>query len=358
MNKYLYNRNFGCRFKEIIENGYSALIIENEKIRASIYINKGLDIYEFIYKPLDIDFMWKSPVVLDGNRKTPFTKEWILGNFLDVYEGGWQDILPNIANPTNYKGAGFGFHGELYSLTWKYNVIENNPEEVRLRFFTRMERSPLTVSKEFIIKSNQPVLEIIETINNEADEEFEFMWGQHPAIGQPFLDENCVIDVPPAAKAKTHNQKLSENEIIPLGVEFEWPYIVNSENEKIDASKVMSAESKTGHIIYLEDISDGWYGITNLKKKIGFGLKWDKNIYKHLWMWQIYRGSFGYPWYGRTYNIALEPWSSVPDDFDAVRNKGNCLKLFADMSLTAKYSAMVYETENRIKGFDTNYKPI
>lgn len=55
----------------------------------------------------------------------------------------------------------------------------------------------------------------------------------------------------------------------------------------------MSAESKTGYIVYFEDISEGWYGITNLEKRIGFGLKWDKNIYRHLWMWQIHRGSFG-----------------------------------------------------------------
>ncbi|MBC7334272.1 MAG: hypothetical protein H5T85_07450, partial [Actinobacteria bacterium] len=96
MNSYIHNRNFGCRFKEIIENGYRSLVLENEVIRICINLDKGSDIYEFLYKPNDVDFMWKSPLEIRGNRKTPFTRNLEYGNFLDIYEGGWQDILPNI----------------------------------------------------------------------------------------------------------------------------------------------------------------------------------------------------------------------------------------------------------------------
>ena len=48
-----------------------------------------------------------------------------------------------------------------------------------------------------------------QTIINEADEGFNFSWGQHPAIGVPFLDENCVIDVPNSEIAKTYYKALS-----------------------------------------------------------------------------------------------------------------------------------------------------
>ena len=47
-NFHHYNRNYGCRHKEIIYKGYRTLIIENEKIRTTILVDKGSDIIEFL----------------------------------------------------------------------------------------------------------------------------------------------------------------------------------------------------------------------------------------------------------------------------------------------------------------------
>ncbi len=41
-------------------------------------------------------------------------------------------------------------------------------------------------------------------------------------------------------------------------------------------------------------------------------MSWDASLFKYLWMWQVYGGHNDYPWYGRTYNVALEPFSSYP----------------------------------------------
>ncbi|MGI6750052.1 MAG: hypothetical protein ACOX6A_06055 [Atribacter sp.] len=68
-NFYHYNRNYGCRVQEIIWNGFKTLIIENEKLRVSILVDKGTDIFELLYKPMDIDFMWRSP--LEVNTLNP-----------------------------------------------------------------------------------------------------------------------------------------------------------------------------------------------------------------------------------------------------------------------------------------------
>jgi hypothetical protein len=45
---------------------------------------------------------------------------------------------------------------------------------------------------------------------------------------------------------------------------------------------------------------------------VGFGMAWDAQLFKYLWMWQVYGGHNDYPWYGRTYNCALEPFTSYP----------------------------------------------
>lgn len=87
--------------------------------------------------------MWKSPLEINRtNNIMPFTKESADGNFLDNYEGGWQDLLPNIGAPTNYSNANFGVHGELYSLPFNYEVIKNSPKKVIIKLYTRMKRPP------------------------------------------------------------------------------------------------------------------------------------------------------------------------------------------------------------------------
>jgi galactose mutarotase-like enzyme len=357
-NQYHHNRNYGCRFREIIENGYRALVIENERLRVSVNLDKGSDIYELLYKPADIDFMWRSPITPDGNRKTPFSGNNPNGSFLDIYEGGWQDILPTIGAPSNYLKMNLGTHGELFSLPFGYRVKIDEPGKVSLLLSTRMSRAPLYVEKNLTIESGNPFIEISQTITNEADESFNFAWGQHPAIGIPFLDEHCVIDVPSAGGAATLDQSLSPNKVIPPGVKFDWPVIQNAAGEKIDVSKIMPPEAKTGFITYLENISEGWYGITNLHKGLGFGLVWDRSVFKHLWMWMVYRGVYGSPWYGRTYNIALEPWSSVPADFEKVLEQGDSLRLGPGESLSTEYTAIVYQTDKRIRGFTEDYQAI
>ena len=100
-NFYHHNRNYGCRYHDIKYKGFGSLILENELVRVLVMYEKGTDIVEFLYKPRDIDFMWRSPAVVSAFNKNPLTKEHPIGAFLDVYEGGWQELLPNINNPTD-----------------------------------------------------------------------------------------------------------------------------------------------------------------------------------------------------------------------------------------------------------------
>jgi hypothetical protein len=63
---------------------------------------------------------------------------------------------------------------------------------------------------------------------------------------------------------------------------------------------------------YLKGFSEGWIAVNNLEKKVGFGLAWDPSVFRYTWVWQAFGGGIGYPWYGRTYNMGIEPWTSYP----------------------------------------------
>lgn len=357
-NFYHYNRNYGCRYREVIYKGYKTLILENEKLRLMILVDKGTNIVELLYKPKDIDFMWQSPVDFEACNKNPLNKELPTGPFLDVYEGGWQELLPSISTPTNYKEMGLGIHGEIYLLPWDWQVVLDDPYEVKIKFTVRMRRAPLFVTKYITIKSDSSVLEFDEEIENIGDEEFKFMWGHHPAIGKPFLDENCVIDLPENAKGQIYQKDFSGNSPFEPNTEFDWPDVPDKNGKMIDISKPMSPDKKTAFSTYIKNLKDGWYGITNLKKGVGFGMKWDINIFKYMLIWSVYRGYYNSPFYGRTYSIAIEPYSGIPDSLDEVIKLGRELKLMPGEKLNTNFHTIVYESNKGIKGFDKNLQPI
>jgi hypothetical protein len=258
----------------------------------------------------------------------------------------------------NYKNSEIGIMGEIFSIPWNYSVLIDDIEKIKIKLFTRMVRTPFYIEKFITLKSNQSFIEIEEEIFNEAEEEFKFMWGHHPAIGIPFLSENCFIDLPDGLIGKTYHMDLSDKNILPLNVNFNWPFILDKKGQEIDLSKIMSPDVITDFRFSIEGFKNGWYGITNPMLGVGFGFKWDINVFKYLWIWCSYKGFFNFPFYGRAYTIALEPWSSIPDNFDDVLKLGSELTLSPRRSLKTKYQVIVYKANKRIRGFNNKSEPI
>ena len=85
---YSHERNFGCRIREFQYKGLRTVTLENELLRAGILADKGSDIFELLYKPKDVDFLWHSPwgvrnpeLVLIGGGQV-----YGAGEFLQVHD--------------------------------------------------------------------------------------------------------------------------------------------------------------------------------------------------------------------------------------------------------------------------------
>jgi hypothetical protein len=65
-------------------------------------------------------------------------------------------------------------------------------------------------------------------------------------------------------------------------------------------------------VVRFKDLREGSYGLTSERLGVGIGMAWNAELFPSLWMWQVYGGHDDYPWYGRTYNCALEPFTSWP----------------------------------------------
>ncbi len=106
-------RAHSCRISdEWTYRGMRTLIIENELLRVTVLLDRGSDIVEFRYKPRDLDFLHFGPHGLrDPARETP--SAYTNSPYLDVFNGGWNEILPNGGPPVLYQGARLGQHGEI-----------------------------------------------------------------------------------------------------------------------------------------------------------------------------------------------------------------------------------------------------
>ncbi len=344
------DRNQKCRMiTDLVINGYRAVVLENQKLRITILADKGTDIYEFLYKPMDIDFMWRSPMGLRNQRNFVPSSGSKNGFWYDYYEGGWQDILPSAGPTCTYKGAEFGFHGESSIMPWNFKVIEDTPDRVSVLFWVRMYRSPFYVEKLISLEDGKAVLTINEKVINEAKESIHLVWGHHPTLGRNFLNEHCVIDTD-AQRINSMPDFEFETQRMPKGKSYPWPVGKDKSGKKIDFSKIPSPYNKTADMLYMDQLKNGWFTVTDLKKEIGFGIVWPVKVFPYLWMWQVCGGLSGYPWYGRTYNMALEIFTSLPGFgvSDAVEN-GSAVLLLPGEELSAELKTVVFHSKNRIK---------
>jgi hypothetical protein len=341
---YTHERNYGCRITEYLYKGLRTITLENELLRVGILADKGSDIFEFLYKPLDVDFMWRSPWGVRNPATFVPTSHTGASSFLDFYEGGWQECLPTGGAAGEYQGLPFGAHGEVATIPWDYQISENTVERIAVKFSVRTYRTPFLIEKEIGLERGKPVLTMRERVINEGRVAMHLMWGHHPAFGAPFLDERCVIDLP---GGKVHCAMLSPNTRFIPGI-YDWPLVPDVDGTMIDLRRVGSVENNTSDTIRINQMPASWYAITNTQRQVGFGLAWSPEIFPALWFWQVYGGAYGPPWYGRTYNIALEPFSTIQPNLTSAIQNGSAHLLEPGQSIQARITAVAFAGVGRV----------
>lgn len=340
-------RKHGCRIHEYVRHGLRTITLENRAIRVTVLPDKGSDIVELRLKALDLDLLWASPSGLRDPRTT-FPSSEGEGAFMDLYEGGWQEIAPSGGPASAHAGASWGQHGESATLAWEYRVEADKPDHITVAFRVRLLRYPVSIYKVLSLRGEQAILEIEETLTNEADEPIDLMWGHHPTVGAPFLSGSCRFHLPGGTVRIPPEPAFARQRATP-GATGQWPLVPGPAGE-LDLSRMPSPEARTADLLYVTDLPEGWCAITNDELGAGFGLCWDVSIFRHLWYWQVARGGYGYPWYGRTYSMALEPWTSWPGDgLAAAVGQGTALRLTAGQELHTTLYAVLWTGRGEIE---------
>ena len=342
---YMYGRKTDCRVSlDYTYRGMKVAFLENDVLRTGILVDKGADIFEFTFKPLDLDFLWQSPIEM----RKPFVATSALpeGAFHDYFYGGWQEVLPSAGWASEpYMGTFQGLHGEVSLLPFEASIVEDTPEVVSLKTRVRTYRSPLSLERTMTLKKGIAALFIHERLVNESEAEFAIIWGHHPALGTPFLDESCQVSAP--AK-KVEVLAFHPNGLWLPGGDYDFPMVPNKRTGQLqDIRQVQPKSIRSVDVVFFKELTAGWYSITNPKLGVSFGMAWDKDLFKYLWMWQVYGGHNDYPWYGRTYNCALEPFSSYPPaGVPNAINNGSALILKANEVIETDLVAIAFQGEN------------
>lgn len=299
-------RSFGCRFgDELKYKDLELLVMQNELISISVLAGKGTDIISLLYKPADTEFMWISPK--DFNSRDLFGLD-----FLEAYLGGWQEIIPNGGPPCVYRGASFGQHDETPMLPWQYEIVCDEPGCIEAKFTVSLRKTPLVLEKNIKILSNKPVIYIKEKLINRSAETIDFMWGHHPCFGEPFLSEDCIIDFN-AEKIISNAQSICASPLVMPNAEGILKKFPSADGKGfVDLSKVQDKSARVADLLYVTGLKENWFSVTNKKKGLSIGFSFDPEVFKYLYFWLVYGGAEGYPWYGSTYSLAIEPWSSYP----------------------------------------------
>ena len=117
-----------------------------------------------------------------------------------------------------------------------------------------------------------------------------------------------------------------------------------------DLSRVPGKSWRSYDQSYITDMPEGWYAVTNQQLGVGFGVWFPTEVYRFLWYWQSLGGGYGHPWYGRTYNVGIEPFTSYTNEglVNAIEN-GTALLVQPGERIDASVRAAAYESRTGVR---------
>ena len=311
---YRPQRNWGARLHVVQRQGLDMLVLENEKLRVSIAVGRGADIVELLHKPSDTDFVWLSANGIRHPALRSVTPPDPRMAFYDSYPGGWQEVFPAGGAPSGGPGLPFGrhgMHGEVWHRPWDWQITEDSASGVAVRLSVRAETLPYRLVRDVRLSSGTAVLEFQETATNESGTDLPLMWGHHITFGPPFLGPGARIEIPPGVEvvtgdiSRTHPQRrLADNRVFP------WPCALGPDGAAVDLSRLPLAGTPS-EMVYLRGFKEGRYAV-RAENGLGIELGWDATVMPFVWFWQEFGAARSYPWFGRHYNIGLEPFTSIP----------------------------------------------
>ncbi len=309
------------------------MIFETRNLRIVVLPDKGTDISEIIFKPFDLNLLFRNPWGPLSPRQVPVTSPHD-EVFRDYTGGGWSDILPNAGAACKYQGMKFGLHDETPLLPWYYKILESKGKKVSAKFWTDLKKYPFRVEKTLTLYDYDK-LTINETIVNKSKQRLPFSWLIHPTFSSEFLGGTTTLDV--AATRICHLADIDN----PEHHSWEYPNYVENDGNAKDIRKLPFNETDIlDDTLVLTGLERGHYDLTNESSGISFSLDWDKTIFPVVWYYRSIN-SQNYPYFGRSQFIAVEPSTSAHSGLADQTSHGDARFLAAGEVLSTELTVSI-----------------
>jgi hypothetical protein len=91
---------------------------------------------------------------------------------------------------------------------------------------------------------------------------------------------------------------------------------------------------------------------------LGIGLSWPIEIFPYAFFWEEVHDSTGFPFYGRAYTVAIEPFSSIPGQglANVMQKTRSQLRLEPGGEIGVEMRVVFYEGSAGVKNIDSEGK--
>jgi len=285
--------------------GLEAVTLENAAMRVTMVPALGGHVAELVDLATGRDLLWRNPRLTP--RPAPYGA-W----FDDWWSGGWDEIFPS-GDQGRLHGETLPYMGELWCVPWRVETgTDGGGGAAWIDGSVQATIAPARFERRLELRDDAPVLRVHYRIRNLDFRPLPFTWGIHPAF----------------AVTQTHRIHHPGREMLVgvasdptmgvAGTGYRWPGLPDpsSPGGVRDAALVRPREDAVfgGH--WAVDLPEGWLALTDTAAGRGVAITFDRAVFPHAWLWQVYGG-----WRGH-HHLALEAWTSHPMELEAAVEAG------------------------------------
>ena len=248
--------------------------------------------------------------------------------------GGPEDgdeIFPT-GDRASLHGEQLPYMGELWSVPWVAAVGAAN-DRAWITATGVATMAPAQLERTLELRGDEPVLRAHYRLTNLDVRPLTFLWGIHPAFA---VTPAHRIDLPGHEMLVGVSSGPSMGEV---GTAYTWPNQPDptAPTGSRDARRVRPASDAVfgGH--WATDLPEGWLALTDTSSGRGVAISFDRAVFPHAWLWQVYGG-----WRGH-HHLCLEPWTGHPMQLEAAQAAGRARILQPGESLETDVAFVLYE---------------
>lgn len=309
--------------RESRADGHEAIVLENGALRVTVLPALGGHVAELVDRAAGRDLLWHNPRM--APRPAPYG-----AYFDDWWSGGWDEIFPSGDRGTLHDEP-LPYMGELWCVPWTVEASSHGDEaSITATGFGTIAAARF--ERRLWLRADEPILRAHYRIDNLDVRPLPFTWGIHPAFA-----------VTPAHRIDHPGREMlvgvsSDPSMGVVGNRYGWPELPDASlpSGGRDMRRVRRREDAVfgGH--WATDLPEGWLALTDTSTGRGVAIVFDRRVFPHAWLWQVYGG-----WRGH-HHLALEPWTSHPMQLEAAQAAGRARILQPGESLEADVAFVLF----------------